>query len=217
MSSAYAKYPARYLFVPRSSARINTGRGCPLLPVIFVSPRYAAVRCIAAGCAVYVLSAVLDIGSDNTMNCYRQGYVRMQNVQHIAAGVQYMYRQPCWILAVTMQYIAVGEVMYVCQLCSIFAGRAVYLLLAVPDLADDYAIYRRRLCNAPVGFRTDIPAETDLTARPRRLYRCPKQARVRRRSALRCRHDRRAQLRVRVPRRRGRYTSRIGRCSSGRR
>ena len=144
MSSAYAKYPARYLFVPRSSARINTGRGCPLLPVIFVSPRYAAVRCIAAGCAVYVLPAVLDIGGDNAIYRRRRGYVRMQNVQHIAAGVQYMYCQPCWILAVTMQYIAVGEVIYVCQLCSIFAGRAVYLPSAVLYTAGDYAIYRCR-------------------------------------------------------------------------
>ena len=144
MSSAYAKYSARYLFVPRSSARINTGRGCSLLPVIFVSPRYAAVRCIAAGCAVYVLSAVLDIGGNNAIYRRRRGYVRMQNVQHIAAGVQYMYCQPCWILAVTMQYIAVGVAVDFCQLCSISVGRAVYLLLAVPDIAGDYAIYRYR-------------------------------------------------------------------------
>ena len=144
MSSAYAKYPARYLFVPRSSVRINTGRGCPLLPVIFVSPRYAAVRCIAAGCAVYVLSAVLDNTGDNAIYRCRRGYVLLSTVQHIAAGMQYIYCQPCWILAVTIQYIAVGEVIYVCQLCSIFVGRAVYLPSAVPDTAGDYAIYRCR-------------------------------------------------------------------------
>ena len=168
--------------------------------------------------------------------------------------VQYICRQPCWILAVTMQYIAVGEVIYVCQLCSIFAGRAEYLLSvvpdtagdyaiyrcrrgsfffqlcslsaagravylpsAVPDTAGDYAIYRRRLCNAPVGFRTDIPAETDLTARLPRHSRCRTLAPGCRRSASRCRYDRRAQSRWRGPRRRGRYTSRTGRCSSGRR
>ena len=159
MSSAYAKYPARYLFVPRSSARINTGRGCPLLPVIFVSPRYAAVRCIAAGCAVYVLSAVLDIGGDNAMNCYRQGLCASVNC----------------------------------------------------------AAYCRRLCNAPVGFRMDIPAETDLTARPPRHSRCRTLAPGCRRSASRCRRGRRAQSRARGPRRRGRYKSRTGRCSSGRR
>ena len=140
------KYPARYLFVPRSSARINTGRGCPLLPVIFVSPRYAAVRCIAAGCAVYVLSAVLDIGGDNAMNCYRQGYVRMQNVQHIAAGVQYMYCQPCWILAETMQYIAVGKVMYVCKMCSILPPVCSICIVS-------RAGYWRRQCNISLSAR----------------------------------------------------------------
>ena len=146
MSSAYAKYPARYLFVPRSSARINTGRGCPLLPVIFVSPRYAAVRCIAAGCAVYVLSAVLDIGGDNAIYRRRRGYVRMQNVQHIAAGVQYMYCQPCWILAVTMQYIAVGEVMYVCKMCSILPPVCSICIVS-------RAGYWRRQCNELLSAR----------------------------------------------------------------
>ena len=144
MSSAYAKYPARYLFVPRSTARINTGRGCPLLPVIFVSPRYAAVRCIAAGMQYM---------------CCQPCWILAETMQYIAVGevmyvckmcsilpsvVQYMCCQPCWILAVTMQYIAVGEVIYVCQLCSIFAGRAVYLPSAVLYTAGDYAIYRCR-------------------------------------------------------------------------
>ena len=218
MSSAYAKYPARYLFVPRSTARINTGRGCPLLPVIFVSPRYAAVRCIAAGVqymycqpcwilaetmqyiAVGEVMYVCQMCSILPPVCSicivsRAGYWRRQCNELLSARfmcfcqlcsilppvcsicivsragywwrqcnislsarlytsanyavyspvVQYICRQPCWILAVTMQYIAVGEVMYVCQLCSISAaGRAGYLLLAVPDIADDYAIYRCR-------------------------------------------------------------------------
>ena len=155
MSSAYAKYPARYLFVPRSSARINTGRGCPLLPVIFVSPRYAAVRCIAAGCAVYVLSAVLDIGGDNAIYRRRRGYVRMQNVQHIAAGVQYMYCQPCWILAVTIQYIAVGEVYVLLPAVQhIAAGvqyicRQPYLILPVTKqyIAVGVAVFFFQLCS----------------------------------------------------------------------
>ncbi len=62
--------------------------------------------------------------------------------------VQYMCCQPCWILAVTMQYIAVGEAIYVCQLCSIFAGCAVYVLSAVLDIGGDNAMncYRQGLC-----------------------------------------------------------------------
>ena len=145
-------------------------------------------------------------------------YVLLPAVQHIAAGVQYICRQPCLILPETMQYIAVSVAVDFFQLCSLSAaGRAGYLLLAVPDIADDYAIYRRRLCNAPVCFRTDIPAETDLTARPPRHSRCRTLAPGCRRSASRCRRGRRAQSRWRAPRRRGRYTSRTDRCSSGRR
>ena len=60
-----------------------------------------------------------------------------------AAVVPYICRQPCLILPVIMQYIAVGVAVFFFQLCSLSAaGRAGYLLLVVPDIADDHAIYR---------------------------------------------------------------------------
>ena len=180
MSSAYAKYPARYLFVPRSSARINTGRGCLLLPVIFVSPRYAAVRCIAAGCAVYVLSAVLDIGGDNAMNCYRQGYVRMQNVQHIAVGCAvyvpsavldiggnnaiYRYRQG-YVRMQNVQHIAAGVQYMYCQPCWILAVTMQYI--AVGEV-----IYVCQLCSIFAGRAVYLPLAVPDTAGGYAIYRC---------------------------------------------
>ena len=145
MSSAYAKYPARYLFVPRSSARINTGRGCPLLPVIFVSPRYAAVRCIAAGCAVYVLSAVLDIGGDNAMNCYRQGLCASVNC------AAYCRRYAVYVLSAVLD-IGGDNAIYRCRrgyvrmqnVQHIAVGCAVYVPSAVLDIGGDNAVYRCR-------------------------------------------------------------------------
>ena len=181
MSSAYAKYPARYLFVPRSSARINTGRGCPLLPVIFVSPRYAAVRCIAAGCAVYVLSAVLDIGGDNAMNCYRQGlcasvncaaYCRLYAVYVLSAvldigGDNAIYRRRRgYVRMQNVQHIAVG--------C------AVYVPSAVLDIGGDNAMncYRQGLC-ASVNcaaycrrYAVYVPSAVPDTAGDNAIYRC---------------------------------------------
>ena len=66
-------------------------------------------------------------------------------MQYIAVGVAVDFCQPCLIPPETMQYIAVGVAVCFFQLCSLSAaGRAGYLLLVVPDIADDYAIYRCR-------------------------------------------------------------------------